>query len=98
MRANTTCRVTQRDSEVRKTTTERRTEAAVVSAVPQKQTELLSRAADRYQLPARPADFRLSDYSTMGTVADFVFSGLTARLHNSAPLATTYREKPLLDT
>jgi acyl transferase domain-containing protein len=43
-----------------------------------KQTELLSRAADRYQLPARPADFRLSDYSTMGGVADFVFGVLAA--------------------
>ena len=28
-----------------------------------KQTELLSHAADRYQLPARPTNFRLSDYS-----------------------------------
>ena len=35
-----------------------------------KQTELLSHAADRYQLPALPTDFRLSDYSTMGKVAD----------------------------
>jgi acyl carrier protein len=43
-----------------------------------KQTELLSQAADRYQLPARPTDFRLSDYSTMGRVADFVFGTLTA--------------------
>jgi acyl transferase domain-containing protein len=44
-----------------------------------KQTELLSRAVDRYQLPARPADFRLSDYSTMGKVADFVFDALAPR-------------------
>ena len=35
-----------------------------------KQTELLSRAAYRYQPPARPADFRRSHYSTMGKVAD----------------------------
>jgi hypothetical protein len=38
-----------------------------------KQTELLSHAADRYQLPARPTDFQLSDYSTMSRVAGFVF-------------------------
>jgi len=43
-----------------------------------KQTELLSHAADRYQLPARPTDFRLSDYSTMGKVVHFVFGALTA--------------------
>ena len=51
-----------------------------------KQTELLSRGADRYQLPARPTDFRLSDYSTMGRVAAFVFGALTAPAHSSAPL------------
>jgi len=43
-----------------------------------KQTELLSHAAGHYQLPARPTDFRLSDYSTMGGVAAFVFGALTA--------------------
>jgi hypothetical protein len=43
-----------------------------------KQTELLSRAADRYQLPARPTDFRLSGYSTMGRVPAFVFGALIA--------------------
>lgn len=43
-----------------------------------KQTELLSRAAERYRLPARPADFRLAEYSTMGKVADFVLAGLPA--------------------
>jgi acyl carrier protein len=42
------------------------------------QTELLSHAADRYQLPTRQTDFRLSDYSTIGRVADFVFGALTA--------------------
>ena len=50
-----------------------------------KQTELLSRGADRYQLLARPRDFRLSDYSTMGRVAAFVFGALTAPAHSSAP-------------
>ena len=43
-----------------------------------KQTELLSRAAERYHLPARPADFRLSEYSTIGKVADFVLAALPA--------------------
>ena len=43
-----------------------------------KQTALLSYAADRYQLPVWPTDFRLGDYSTMGRVADFVFGALTA--------------------
>jgi hypothetical protein len=43
-----------------------------------KQPEILSHAADRYQLPTRSTDFRLSDYSTMGGVADFVFGAPTA--------------------
>ncbi len=43
-----------------------------------KLTELRSHAADRYQLLVRPTDFRLSDYSTLGKVAGFVFGALTA--------------------
>ena len=43
-----------------------------------KQTELLSRAAERYHLPERPENFRLSDWSTMGKVTDFVFGALVA--------------------
>ena len=43
-----------------------------------KQTELLSRAADHYQLPARPADFRHERLLDDGQVADFVFGALTA--------------------
>jgi acyl transferase domain-containing protein len=43
-----------------------------------KQTELLSRAAERYHLPERPENFRLSDWSTMGRVTDFVFGALVA--------------------
>jgi len=43
-----------------------------------KQTELLSRAVERYQLPARPADVRLSEYSAMGKVADFVLAAMPA--------------------
>jgi acyl transferase domain-containing protein/acyl carrier protein len=41
-----------------------------------KQTELLAQVAERYGLPPRPADFRLSDYKTMGQVTDFVFAAL----------------------
>jgi len=38
-----------------------------------KQTELLARVSDKYNLPERPADFRMSDYHTMGLITDFVF-------------------------
>jgi acyl transferase domain-containing protein len=38
-----------------------------------KQTELMARVSERYALPPRPADFRLSNYPTMGKIADFVF-------------------------
>ena len=41
-----------------------------------KQTELLARVIQRYELPPRPADFRLSDYSTMGKIVDFVYAAL----------------------
>jgi acyl carrier protein len=41
-----------------------------------KQTELLARAAERYHLPERPADFRLSDCTTIGKVADFVLGAM----------------------
>jgi hypothetical protein len=51
-----------------------------------KQTELLSHAADRYRLPARPTNFRLSDHSRMDRDADFMFGALTARPHHSAQL------------
>jgi acyl transferase domain-containing protein len=39
-----------------------------------KQTELLARGAELYGLPAQPADFRLSDYDTMGKVVDYVLA------------------------
>jgi acyl transferase domain-containing protein len=42
-----------------------------------KQAELLARVRERYRLPARPADFRLGDYGTMGRLTDLVRS-LTA--------------------
>ena len=38
-----------------------------------KQTELLARVSEKYNLPERPADFRMSDYHTMGLITDFVF-------------------------
>jgi malonyl CoA-acyl carrier protein transacylase/acyl carrier protein len=37
-----------------------------------KQTELLARVSEKYALPSQPADFRLSDYNTIGKVVDFV--------------------------
>jgi acyl transferase domain-containing protein len=43
-----------------------------------KQTELLARAAERYQLPPRPADFRLADYGTMDRLVDFIHQTLCA--------------------
>jgi acyl carrier protein len=39
-----------------------------------KQTELLARGAELYGLPAQLADFRLSDYDTMGKVVDYVLA------------------------
>ncbi len=39
-----------------------------------KQAELLARVSQRYQLPPRPANFRLGNYGTMGKVVDFVYS------------------------
>ena len=50
-----------------------------------KQTELLARVSERYSLPPRPADFRLSDYHTMGRVTDYVYSGLTQTTTVPAP-------------
>jgi malonyl CoA-acyl carrier protein transacylase/acyl carrier protein len=41
-----------------------------------KQTELLGRLSEQYALPPRPADFRLSDYNTLGKVAEFVFNAM----------------------
>jgi acyl transferase domain-containing protein/acyl carrier protein len=42
-----------------------------------KQAELLAQVREKYSLPARPADFRLGDYPTMGKLTDLVQS-LTA--------------------
>ncbi len=50
-----------------------------------KQTELLARAAERYHLPERPADFRLSDCTTIGKVADFVLGALMVAGRGSLP-------------
>ncbi|PWK13931.1 acyltransferase domain-containing protein [Tumebacillus permanentifrigoris] len=42
-----------------------------------KQTELMARVSEQYNLPPRQADFRLSDYPTMGQITDFVHSMMT---------------------
>jgi acyl transferase domain-containing protein len=39
-----------------------------------KQTELLARIGEQYELPPRSPDFRLGDYNTMGKIVDFVFA------------------------
>ncbi|WP_020393148.1 acyltransferase domain-containing protein [Kribbella catacumbae] len=44
-----------------------------------KQTELIARVAERYGLPERPENFRLSDYPTLGKVVDFVSSAAAER-------------------
>jgi acyl carrier protein len=41
-----------------------------------KQMELFSKLEARYQLPARPETFRLSDYGTMRKVTDFIYQGI----------------------
>ena len=53
-----------------------------------KQTELLARVAEQYRLPERPADFRLSDYRTMGDITDFVYSMLPKKAAPAAPSAS----------
>ena len=56
-----------------------------------KQTELLARVSEKYNLPERPADFRMSDYHTMGLITDFVFEmqGKGASAPVSPPVAAT---------
>ncbi|MEV6669843.1 acyltransferase domain-containing protein [Streptomyces sp. NPDC051162] len=50
-----------------------------------KQVELLSRVSERYGLPPRESGFRLSNYNTMDTIADFVLAELSgAREHAGA--------------
>jgi acyl transferase domain-containing protein len=39
-----------------------------------KQTELLGRVGEQFQLPPRPADFRPGPYNTLGKIADLVLS------------------------
>jgi malonyl CoA-acyl carrier protein transacylase len=43
-----------------------------------KQTELLGRVAEAYNLPPRPPEFRLANYHTMGKVVDFVLSAISS--------------------
>lgn len=45
-----------------------------------KQVELFSQVSERYGLPPRPEGFRLSDYSTMGKVIDYV-QGMIHKTH-----------------
>jgi malonyl CoA-acyl carrier protein transacylase len=58
-----------------------------------KQTELLARISEKYNLPPRPTDFRMSDYHTMGLITDFVYemqgAGAAATNGASAPVAAT---------
>jgi acyl carrier protein len=49
-----------------------------------KQTELLGRLSEQYALPPRPADFRLSDYNTLGKVAEFVFNAMRTGMSTGA--------------
>jgi malonyl CoA-acyl carrier protein transacylase len=52
-----------------------------------KQTELMARVMERYQLPPPPPDFRLSDYRTMGNIADLLCAHLQAQ--GSGPLTVS---------
>jgi acyl carrier protein len=63
-----------------------------------KQTELLARVSEKYNLPERPADFRMSDYHTMGLITDFVFQmqGKGAEAQGSAPLAPAPVAQPVV--
>jgi acyl transferase domain-containing protein len=45
-----------------------------------KQMELLSKLAMRYQLPARPEAFRVSDYGTLRKITDFVHQAIAVAL------------------
>ena len=56
-----------------------------------KQTELLGRLSEKYNLPPRPADFRLSNYSTLGKVVDFVQAAAQRQL--TSPVARE-RQRP----
>jgi hypothetical protein len=55
-----------------------------------KQTELLSRAAERYYLSERPENFRLSDWSMTGRVTDFVFGDLVVDAADGAHMEQTW--------
>jgi hypothetical protein len=59
-----------------------------------KQTELLSRAAERYHLSERPENFRLSEWSTKGSVTDFVFGALRGRCRTVAQVVGRGRAQP----
>ncbi len=44
-----------------------------------KQTELMAQVSDKYNLPPHPADFRMSNYPTMGAIVDFVYATMPVR-------------------
>jgi acyl transferase domain-containing protein len=46
-----------------------------------KQTELLARVGERYNMPPRTPEFRLSDYNTMGKVVDLVAAASQSKPH-----------------
>lgn len=55
-----------------------------------KQSELLARAADQYDVPERPEDFRLGDHDTMGKLVDYLWStrgGAPASADDNAKVA-----------
>jgi acyl transferase domain-containing protein len=53
-----------------------------------KQVEMIARISSKYNLPDRPADFRLSNYATIGKVTSFVMAALlrksTSRIEQSS--------------
>jgi acyl carrier protein len=52
-----------------------------------KQMELLGKLEQQYRLPARPEDFRLSDYGTLRKITDFVLEAIAIPAANEPVLA-----------
>lgn len=55
-----------------------------------KQMELLGKLEQRYRLPARPEDFRLSDYGTLRKITDFVFAAVNRTVPGTRARAPLY--------
>ena len=55
-----------------------------------KQMELLSTLAVRYQLPARPDGFRLSEHGTLRKITDFLYDALSASSLHAVPRTPIY--------